>query len=181
MRCHLAFDKRQIGICAESAGCRWRFRGQQPHIVWLIARWRLYGVARGHPDLKRRQITASPTTVKNKAEGSGTGAPPAGMDCCQLSANSFKSAESTTPSALKSPADQAATSSSFRQFRARLFKSVASAPTVGATDCRSQATECHICTREAGLMTANRATGDFVLSGHARLSKHNNLIFCRSC
>ena len=92
----------------------------------IIGRWRLYGVARGPPDLKRRQITASPTTVKNKAEGSGTGAPPAGMDCCQLSANSFKSAESTTPSALKSHADQAATSSSFRQFRARLFKSVAS-------------------------------------------------------
>ena len=65
--------------------------------------------------------------VKNKAEGSGTAALTAeadGMDPRQFNARAFKSAESTTPSAVKSAPDHADTLC--RQFSARLFKSVAS-------------------------------------------------------
>ena len=46
-----------------------------------------------------------------------------GIDCRQFNANSFRSAEFTTPSAVKSPPDHAAVSC--RQLRARLFKSIA--------------------------------------------------------
>ena len=65
--------------------------------------------------------------AKNKAEGSGTAALIAeadGMDPRQFNARAFKSAESTTPFAVKSPPDHADVLC--RQFSARLFKSIAS-------------------------------------------------------
>ncbi len=61
--------------------------------------------------LVRRQTRANPTRARSKAEGSGTGAADVaiGMDWRQLRAKAFKSAESTTPSTVKSPPDHCAT------------------------------------------------------------------------